>query len=99
MPLLAVGFAAFAAFPVFDEAQHLAQSFMIENFVPHAGGVVRQQLDQFVSRTGQLTTVGVLFLAVISVLLLSSVTATFNAIWQVAETRPMLPDCAYIGPS
>jgi membrane protein len=88
VPLLAVGFAAFAAFPVFDEAQRLAQSFMIENFVPHAGDVVRQQLDQFVSRTGQLTAVGVLFLAVTSVLLLSSVTATFNAIWQVAETRP-----------
>ena len=88
VPLLAVGFAAFAAFPAFDEAQRLAQNFMIENFVPHAGDVVRQQLDQFVSRTGQLTAVGVLFLAVTSVLLLSSVTATFNAIWRVAETRP-----------
>ena len=88
VPLLAVGFAAFAAFPAFDEAQRLAQSFMIENFVPHAGDLVRQQLDQFVSRTGQLTAVGVLFLAITSVLLLSSVTATFNAIWRVAETRP-----------
>ena len=88
VPLLAVGFAAFAAFPAFDEAQRLAQSFMIENFVPHAGDVVRQQLDQFVSRTGQLTAIGVLFLAITSVLLLSSVIATFNAIWRVAETRP-----------
>jgi len=73
--------------PAFDEAQRLAKSFMIENFVPHTGDVVRQQLDQFVSRTGQLTAIGVLFLAVTSVLLLSSVTATFNAIWRVAETR------------
>ena len=87
VPLLAVGFAAFAAFPAFDEAQRLAQDFMIENFVPHAGAVVHQQLEQFVSRTGQLTAVGVIFLAITSVMLLSSVTATFNAIWRVAETR------------
>jgi membrane protein len=87
VPLLAVGFAAFAAFPAFDEAQRLAQSFMIESFVPHAGAVVRQQLEQFVSRTGQLTAIGVLFLAITSVMLLSSVTATFNAIWRVRETR------------
>ena len=79
VPLLAVGFAAFAAFPAFDEAQRLAQNFMIENFVPHAGAVVRQQLDQFVSRTGQLTVVGVLFLAITSIMLLSSVTTTFNS--------------------
>ncbi len=87
VPLLAVGFAVFAAFPAFDEAQRLAQSFMIENFLPHAGSAVRQQLEQFVSRTGQLTAIGVLFLAITSVLLLSSVTATFNAIWRVRETR------------
>ncbi len=90
VPLLAISFAIFAAFPAFQNIKGELQSFVFQNFVPEIGSVVYDHIEQFTSKTGQLTAVGVVFLAVTSVLLLSSINNTFNAIWRVRESRPLV---------
>ena len=90
VPLLAISFAIFAAFPAFQEMKGQLQSFIFDNFVPEIGSVVYEHINSFTEKTGQLTAVGVVFLAVTSVMLLSSINGTFNAIWQVRETRPLV---------
>lgn len=90
VPLLAISFAIFAAFPAFQEMKGQLQSFIFENFVPEIGSIVYQHINSFTQKTGQLTAVGVVFLGVTSVMLLASINGTFNAIWQVRETRPVV---------
>ncbi len=90
VPLLAISFAIFAAFPAFQNMKGEVQSFVFQNFVPEIGSVVYDHIEQFTSKTGQLTAVGVIFLAVTSIMLLSSINNTFNNIWKVRESRPLV---------
>jgi len=89
VPLIAISFAIFAAFPAFQGMKGDLQSYVFENFMPEIGSVVHEQIETFTKKTGELTAVGVVFLAVTSVMLLSSINGAFNAIWQVRETRPL----------
>lgn len=90
VPLVAISFAVFAAFPAFQQMRGQLQSFIFDNFVPEIGSVVYEHIEAFTQKTGQLTAVGVVFLAVTSVMLLASINGTFNAIWQVRESRPLV---------
>ena len=90
VPLLAISFAIFAAFPAFQNMKGVLQTFIFENFVPEIGSVVYNYIEQFTRKTGQLTAFGVVFLGVTSVMLLSSINRTFNVMWRARETRPLV---------
>ncbi|MGE4220854.1 MAG: YihY family inner membrane protein [Alphaproteobacteria bacterium] len=90
VPLAAISFAIFSAFPAFDDARDQIQAFVFENFVPSVGSVVQEHLEAFTAQTGSLTAVGVVFLVVTSLMLLATVSRTFDSIWRVAEPRPVL---------
>lgn len=87
VPLLAVSFAIFAAFPAFDRLKGEVQSFIFENFVPQVGSTVQEHLESFTAKTGSLTAIGVIFLGVTAVMLLSAVNNTFNEIWRARKPR------------
>lgn len=89
VPLMAIGFAMFSAFPVFDAMQERVQAFIIENLVPEMGEAVHEQLTAFVANAGRLTAVGILFLAVTALMMFATVETAFNAIWRVGESRPL----------
>jgi len=90
VPLLAVGFAIFSAFPAFDAMMEEARDFLFENMVPEVGSEVQEQLMQFMERTNQLTAVGVVFLLLTTVLLLSTISRAFNDIWRIRERRSVV---------
>lgn len=90
VPLLAISFTVFAAFPVYEGMREQLQTFIFENFVPQVGPVVLEHLEQFVAKTGRLTAIGIFFLFVTSVMLLSTISSTCNAIWRVRQTRNLL---------
>jgi len=90
VPLLAISFAVFSAFEAFGEMQTQVQNFIFENFVPQVGSVVQEHLEQFASKTKGLSIVGALFLAVTSVMLLSSISSAFNHIWRVRQTKGLV---------
>lgn len=90
VPLLAISFAVFSAFPAYEGMREQLQTFVFENFVPQVGPVVLEHLQDFVGKTGRLTAVGIVFLVVTSVMLLSSISSAFNAIWRVRQSRSLL---------
>lgn len=87
VPLLALSFAIFAAFDTFAGVRDQVQSFIFENFVPQVGSTVQGHLEEFAGKTGQLTAVGVVFLVITSVLLLTTVSTTLNSIWRTRQAR------------
>lgn len=87
VPLMAVMFGVISAFPVFDRWATELQNYIFSNFVPATGDVVRDYLDQFVARTGQLTGAGTVFLIITAILLMASIEKSLNRIWRVQTPR------------
>ena len=90
VPLLALSFAIFAAFESFAGVRDQVQNFVFQNFVPQVGSVVQEHLEEFASKTGRLTAVGVAFLVVTSIMLLATISATLNQIWRTRQARNLL---------
>ena len=80
IPLLTVSFAIFSAFSAFEQIQITVQAYIFENFVPQVGDTVLNYIEGFTQQTGKLTAVGIVFLVVISIMLLLSISDAFNAI-------------------
>ncbi|MGF1683012.1 virulence factor BrkB family protein [Photobacterium minamisatsumaniensis] len=87
VPLITVVLSALSAFPVFAGLGELLQNFVIENFVPAAGEIVKQYLNEFVANAGKMTAVGIGALFVVAMMLISSIDKSLNYIWRVHEKR------------
>ncbi|MGK7296625.1 MAG: virulence factor BrkB family protein [Candidatus Wenzhouxiangella sp. M2_3B_020] len=87
VPLMAVILGVLSAFPVFDYGVNQLQDFIFSNFVPAAGDVVRQYLDQFVERSAELTGTGTLFLIITALILMATIERVLNRIWRVDRPR------------
>ena len=90
VPLLAIAFAIFSAFPAFETIQDRFEAMLFENLVPEVGYEVRSYIADFTQNTTNLTAVGVVALGVSAVLLLATIEATFNRIWRVQRSRPIV---------
>ncbi len=89
VPLLAIGLAMLAAFPVFDDARQQLQEWVFTNFVPAVGSQVEQWVAHFISNAGQLTALGVVGLGFTAIMLLLTIEATINLIFRVERERPL----------
>ena len=87
VPLTAVAFSIFAAFPVFEALAGDLQAFVFNNFVPAAGEVVQEYLLQFTEKASKLTTIGIIFLILSALLLMNTIEGALNDIWYVKTTR------------
>lgn len=87
VPMITVVLSALSAFPVFAGLGELLQNFVIENFVPAAGEVVKTYLNEFVANAGKMTAVGIGALFVVAMMLMSSIDQALNYIWRVHEKR------------
>lgn len=90
VPLLAIAFAIFSAFPAFEAIQDRLEAVLFENLVPEVGLEVRGYLANFTKNTTNLTAVGVVALGFSAVLLLATIEATFNRIWRVERNRTLV---------
>lgn len=90
VPLLAIGFAIFTAFPAFEAARSAIEEVIFENLVPEIAGPVRTHLNSFMRNASDLGAVGIVALAVSAILLLATIESTFNKIWGVERQRPFL---------
>jgi len=87
IPLLAVSFAVFSAFPVFNEVSQKVQQLIFENFVTSSARNIHDYLLAFVNQTAHLSIIGMAILLVTAVLLVFSMESIFNNIWQIARRR------------
>ncbi len=90
VPLLAVSFAIFSAFPAYDSLKGTIQTYLFTNFIPTVGDEVLGYLEKFTAQTGRLTAVGIIFLAVSAVMLLVTISGTMNMIWQTKQNRSLV---------
>ena len=90
VPLLTVSFAIFSAFPAFQRIKVEIQDFIFSNFIPEVGGSVQEHFETFTQQTSGLTGIGVIFLIITSVMLLMTISGTFNDVWRVRKNRPII---------
>ena len=88
VPLIAVVFALFAAFPMFSEVSVQIRHFIFANFIPATGDVIRGYIEQFVANSSRMTAVGAFGLIVTSLLLMYSIDSALNTIWRSTRSRP-----------
>jgi membrane protein len=94
VPLAAIAVAVLAAFPVFEGAREDINSFVFENFMPHTGEEIAEEIaeyfDGFIDNAGRLTNIGIAGLVVTAIMLLATIGSTFNTIFRVARPRRLL---------
>ena len=90
VPLIAIGVAIMSAFPVFEATRSKLGALALEYVAPHVGELAQGYVDTFVSNTAQLTTVGVVGIAITAVMLLANIEGAFNIIWRVTQARPFV---------
>lgn len=90
VPLMAMCFSILAAFPAFGGMEAKLESFIFENFVPHANEVVRDYLGTFRQNVGKLSAVAIIGLAVTAVMLLVTIESTLNRIFRVIRKRAIV---------
>ncbi|HWK62757.1 MAG TPA: YihY family inner membrane protein [Eoetvoesiella sp.] len=90
VPLLAVVLSLFTAFPLFADFKDALEGFLTSNLMPPTvSDTVMSYLNQFAAKASGLTTVGAVFLIVVSVMLIMTIDTAFNDIWHVEQQRPM----------
>ncbi|MDO8413951.1 MAG: YihY family inner membrane protein [Gallionellaceae bacterium] len=91
VPLLTIALTLFSAFPVFAEFSEQIKQFMLANMLPETGGrLISRYVEQFAESAAKLTTVGVAFLAVTSMLMMRTIDNAFNTIWRVSRPRALV---------
>ena len=87
VPLFVIGLAIFSAFPGFTTIKDQFQDFILKNFVPDIGQEISQYFVSFLNASAQVTTIGVVGLAVTSIMLLSTIENSLNFIFKVYKPR------------
>ncbi|MBC7943746.1 MAG: YihY family inner membrane protein [Burkholderiales bacterium] len=91
VPLITIALTVIAAFPVFNELSVQIKIFILSNLVPDsAGRVITVYMQQFADNAAKLTAVGIVFLAVTSIMLMMTIDRALNTIWRVKRPRSVL---------
>ncbi len=90
VPMLTVLLSVLSSFSVFENAGTAIQDFVIMNFVPAAGDVVKGALFEFVANTGKMSAVGGGFLFVAALMLISNIDKNLNYIWRIQHKRRVM---------
>lgn len=89
VPLFMVTITAITAFPIFADTASKFNDFITTVVVPAAGAdSVRQYLVDFRNNASSLTTIGVMFMIITSLMLIQTIEHSFNQIWQAHQSRP-----------
>ena len=90
VPLMAIGLAMLAAFPVFSPVRTEIENWVFTNFVPAVGQVVENEVGLFISNAGRLSAAGIVGLAVTAIMLLVAIETSLNHIFRVDKHRSVL---------
>ncbi len=90
VPMMVVMFSVFAAFPMFAELREQLESFLFANLIPTSSEVISEYMNKFVGNVSKMTTVGVIFVIVVAINLISTIDATMNRIWRNHKRRRLV---------
>jgi len=87
VPMLTVFLVIISSINALEPARQQLQQLIYSNFLPKTTIAFDKALNAFTSKSSNLTVIGILFLFVTTVLMLTSIETVFNRIWRVRETR------------
>ena len=87
VPIITVALTMMSAFPVFRELMLHIETFLVANMLPESAESVAAYAEKFAENAARLTAVGILFLFVTAMIVLSTIDRAFNQIWRVARPR------------
>jgi membrane protein len=87
VPLITVALATSSAFPAFDQALDALGRFVAAQLPPESSARVTRHLGAFADSAGRVTTLGVVFLAVVALMQMLTVDEVLNRIFRVQRRR------------
>jgi membrane protein len=87
VPLMTVVYAMLSAVPAFAKVGDELQGFVFEHFLPSSAHEIEAYLVQFSAQARTLTGIGIAFLVVTALTMLTKIEKVFNAIWRIRENR------------
>lgn len=90
VPMLAVAFALFTAFPIFGEFRHALDEFMVSSLMPDVvANTVMEYINQLALQASRVSTFSAIFLLVTAISLIVTIDKALNEIWHVTRQRPV----------
>lgn len=90
VPLMAVVLSVLSISPAFENFQRYVEDFILQNFVPASGEMLKEYFLEFISKTSTVPAIGGIFLFLIALFLISTIDHTINQIWNVHAPRKIL---------
>lgn len=90
VPLVAVVFSMLSAFPMFKSLKVQIEQYVYQNFIPAAGDIIQQNLTEFVENASKASAIGIAFLILFALLLISNIDKVLNQIWRSPNKRPLV---------
>ncbi|WP_180162900.1 YihY family inner membrane protein [Acinetobacter sp. YH12069] len=87
VPMLTVFLVIISSIKALEPARQQLQQLIYSNFLPKTTIAFDKALNAFTDKSSNLTVIGVLFLFITTVMMLTSIETVFNRIWRVRETR------------
>ncbi len=87
VPMLTVFLVIISSIKALEPARQQLQAMIYTNFLPKTTIAFDKALSAFTDKSSNLTIIGILFLFVTTVMMLTSIETAFNRIWRVTETR------------
>jgi membrane protein len=89
VPLITVALALASAFPAFGDAIEALSRFVAGQLLPEGSAHVTRQFGAFADSAARMTTVGVVFLAIVALMLMLTVDEVLNRIFRVQRRRSL----------
>lgn len=91
VPILTIGLAILTAFPLFTDFKVSLEAYFTQSLMPkQISTTVMGYLTQFATKATRLSAVGGVVLMVTAVATMAMIDRTFNQIWQVKRSRPLV---------
>ena len=87
VPMLTVFLVIVSSIKALEPARQQLQSWIYSNLLPKTNMAFDNVLSSFTEKSSNLTIIGVLFLFVTTVMMISSIEEAFNRIWRVTKSR------------
>ncbi|AWL28022.1 YihY family inner membrane protein [Acinetobacter defluvii] len=87
VPMLTVFLVIISSIKALEPARQQLQQMIYSNFLPKTSIAFDKAFNVFTQNSSNLTVIGVLFLFITTVMMLTSIETVFNRIWRVQETR------------
>lgn len=87
VPMLTVFLVIISSIKALEPARQQLQNWIYSNLLPRTSIAFEKALDSFTQNSSNLTAIGIIFLFVTTVMMISTIEDAFNRIWRVTQSR------------